>query len=61
MSTPSEVTVVSEIQSRSEVAIIILNWNGWRDTVECLELVQRLTYPKTERLVGILSNIGIQL
>lgn len=25
--------------------ILILNYNGWRDTVECLESVQRLTYP----------------
>ncbi|MEM2002756.1 MAG: hypothetical protein QXT77_08940 [Candidatus Methanomethylicaceae archaeon] len=28
-----------------KVAIIILNWNGWRDTIECLESLQRLTYP----------------
>lgn len=27
------------------VAIIILNWNGWRDTVECLESVFLLDYP----------------
>lgn len=27
------------------VFILILNYNGWRDTVECLESVQRLTYP----------------
>ena len=27
------------------VCIIILNWNGWRDTVECLESVARLDYP----------------
>jgi GT2 family glycosyltransferase len=27
------------------IAIIILNWNGWRDTLECLESVQRLDYP----------------
>ncbi|WP_242656389.1 glycosyltransferase [Desulfofundulus thermosubterraneus] len=27
------------------VFIIILNYNGWQDTVECLESVQRLTYP----------------
>jgi len=20
-----------------KVAIIVLNWNGWRDTIECLE------------------------
>lgn len=27
------------------VAISILNWNGWRDTLQCLESVQRLDYP----------------
>jgi hypothetical protein len=27
------------------VAIIILNWNGWRDTLECLEAVLALDYP----------------
>jgi len=26
------------------VSIIILNWNGWRDTVECLESVYRIHY-----------------
>ena len=27
------------------VYIIILNWNGWRDTIECLESIFRLNYP----------------
>jgi len=27
------------------ILISILNWNGWRDTVECLESVRRLDYP----------------
>jgi len=27
------------------VAIIVLNWNGWRDAVECLESLQQLAYP----------------
>jgi GT2 family glycosyltransferase len=27
-----------------KVYIIILNWNGWRDTIECLESVFRLKY-----------------
>lgn len=26
------------------VAVVILNWNGWRDTVECLESVYRMSY-----------------
>ena len=27
------------------VAISILNWDGWQDTLECLESVRRLDYP----------------
>ena len=27
------------------VAIITLNWNGWADTVECLESVYQINYP----------------
>lgn len=33
-------------RSRPAVAIIIVNWNGWQDTVECLESLQRVTYPQ---------------
>jgi GT2 family glycosyltransferase len=29
----------------SRVCILLLNWNGWRDTVECLESVFRIDYP----------------
>jgi hypothetical protein len=29
-----------------KVAIIILNWNGWKDTIECLESVFRIDYTK---------------
>jgi GT2 family glycosyltransferase len=34
-----------------KVAIIILNWNGWRDTIECLETLQRITYPNYQVIV----------
>jgi GT2 family glycosyltransferase len=27
------------------VYIILVNWNGWRDTIECLESLFRLDYP----------------
>lgn len=27
-----------------KVAIIILNWNGWKDTIECLESVYQINY-----------------
>jgi len=33
------------MHSTPHVTIIILNWNGWRDTIECLESVLKLDYP----------------
>jgi GT2 family glycosyltransferase len=27
------------------VSIIIINWNGWRDTIECLESLYQIDYP----------------
>lgn len=27
------------------VSIVILNWNGWKDTIECLESLWRINYP----------------
>ena len=34
-----------------KVSIIILNWNGWQDTIECLESLQRITYPNYQVVV----------
>lgn len=34
-----------------KVFIIVLNWNGWRDTIECLESLQKVDYPNCEVLV----------
>lgn len=28
-----------------KVSIIILNWNGWKDTIECLESLYQIDYP----------------
>ncbi|GAA5534863.1 glycosyltransferase family 2 protein [Deinococcus aluminii] len=33
------------------VGIVILNWNGWQDTVECLSSLQGLAYPNFEVIV----------
>ncbi len=33
------------------VSIIILNWNGWRDTTECLESLYQITYPNYDVIV----------
>jgi len=35
----------------SRVSIIILNWNGWKDTIECLESVYQNAYANYEVLV----------
>ena len=34
-----------------KVSIIILNWNGWEDTIECLESLYRITYPNYDVIV----------
>jgi len=44
----------SHILYKSEqpkVYIIVLNWNGWKDTIECLESLQRLKYNNYSILV----------
>ncbi len=33
------------------VSIIILNWNGWRDTIECLESLYQIDYPNYDVIV----------
>jgi GT2 family glycosyltransferase len=33
------------------VSIIVLNWNGWRDTLECLESLYHVDYPKYDIIV----------
>lgn len=33
------------------VSIILVNWNGWKDTIECLESVLRLNYPEFRVIV----------
>lgn len=42
------------IGSWPRVAIVILNWNGWRDTVECLSSLREVDYPNY--LVIIVDN-----
>lgn len=33
------------------IAIIVLNWNGWADTIECLESIRRSTYREYQIIV----------
>jgi len=35
----------------AKVSIIILNWNGWKDTIECLESLYRIIYPNYDVIV----------
>ncbi|MBZ5671818.1 MAG: glycosyltransferase family 2 protein [Acidobacteriia bacterium] len=34
-----------DAEKSPRVVVSILNWNGWQDTLECLESVRRLDYP----------------
>ncbi len=39
------------MRNSARVAIIVLNWNGWKDTLECLASLQKLDYPSYEVVV----------
>lgn len=34
-----------------KIAVIILNWNGWKDTVECLESLYKINYPNYQIII----------
>ena len=34
-----------------QVSIIILNWNGWKDTMECLDSLHQINYPNYDVIV----------
>ncbi|MEM3403462.1 MAG: glycosyltransferase family 2 protein [Nitrososphaeria archaeon] len=36
---------------KPRVSIIILNWNGWRDTIECLSSIYKIIYPNYDVIV----------
>lgn len=42
---------MSDKKDWPKVAIIVLNWNGWRDTIECLESLKRLAYPSYDIII----------
>ena len=35
----------------SKVSIVILNWNGWQDTIECLESIYQNEYLNYEIII----------
>lgn len=42
---------MSELMNLPKVSMIILNWNGVEDTIECLESLKKITYPNYEVIV----------
>lgn len=38
-------------KSYPKAAVILLNWNGWHDTLDCMASLERLDYPNREVLV----------
>lgn len=54
---------MTETKSAPKVFIIILNWNGLKDTLECLESVFKLDYPDFEVVVvdngSIDDSVGV--
>ncbi|MEM1953506.1 glycosyltransferase family 2 protein [Meiothermus cerbereus] len=38
-------------KNESTVFVLVLNWNGWQDTVKCIESLKSLTYPNYEIVV----------
>jgi len=47
----SEYIVAGSFPAIPKVAVIILNYNGWQDTIECLESVLRSDYPNFTTIV----------
>jgi GT2 family glycosyltransferase len=39
------------VDSRPKVVCIILNWNGWQDTLVCLDALERCSYPQLKIVV----------
>ncbi len=44
------------MNNKERVAVIILNWNGWRDTLDCINSLQHLSSPKLEVLLVVVDN-----
>ncbi|MCK4307027.1 glycosyltransferase family 2 protein, partial [candidate division WOR-3 bacterium] len=48
MSTREESMPTANIENNPKVTILLLNYNGWKDAIECLESVYKITYPNWE-------------
>jgi GT2 family glycosyltransferase len=43
-----------EAQAAPKVLTVLLNWNGWQDTLECVRSLQNITYPN--QVIVIVDN-----
>ena len=71
----STVDVSADPPSRAAVGVVVLNWNGWRDTIACLESLIRASPSASrvvvvdnasrddsmEQLVAWAENVGVEL
>lgn len=44
-------SVILGVKMQPKVSIIILNWNGYDDTIECLESLQKITYKNYDMIM----------
>ena len=49
---------MSQIRKKSKIAIVILNWNGYEDTSECIISLQKITYDNYQ--IVVVDNGSIQ-
>src|SRR3990172_1565611 len=49
------------MSGQPKVSIVILNWNGLDDTLECLEALRSCTYPNCETIVVDNGSAGDQV
>jgi GT2 family glycosyltransferase len=42
---------IASMTAHPNVTCIILNWNGWQDTIDCLNALKRCSYPKLTAIV----------
>ena len=49
--TMREESIATAIENTPKVTILLLNYNGWGDAIECLESVYKITYPNWELIL----------
>jgi GT2 family glycosyltransferase len=42
---------MTELSCLSRVGVVVLNWNGWRDTLDCVASLQQMDYPNFDLIV----------